>query len=92
MHKLLINIIIILTILINIFIILIFQVEVNDKITIEELLDIDNNVLSTILKIFSNLSSEILYFKNDVKVKLFNSILYYEQCGKIKMLFNYLIS
>lgn len=57
----------------------------NDKITIEELLDIDNNVLSTILKIFSTLNSEILFFKNVVKVNLFNSILYYEQCGKIKM-------
>lgn len=56
--------------------------EVTDKVTINELLDIDNNVLSTILKIFSILNSEILYFKNNVKVKLFNSILYYEESGK----------
>jgi len=45
-------------------------------------LDIDNNVLSTILKIFATLNSEIFFLKNDVKVKLFNSILYYEECGK----------
>lgn len=56
--------------------------EVIDKVSIDDLLDIDNNVLSTILKIFSTLNSEILYFKNHVKVKLFNSILYYEECGK----------
>lgn len=56
--------------------------EVTDKVTINELLDIDNNVLSTILKIFSIINSEILYFKNNVKVKLFNSILYYEESGK----------
>lgn len=55
----------------------------NDKVTIDELLDIDNNVLSTILKIFSTLNSEILHFKKYEKVKLFNSILYYEQCGKL---------
>jgi len=55
---------------------------VNDKVTIDELLDIDNNVLSTILKIFSTLNSEILFLKNDVKVKLFNAILYYEECRK----------
>lgn len=48
----------------------------------DELLDIDNNVLSTILKIFSTLNSEILFFKNNVKTKLFNSILYYEESGK----------
>lgn len=56
--------------------------EVTDKVSIDDLLDIDNNVLSSILKIFSSLNSEILYFKNHVKVKLFNSILYYEECGK----------
>lgn len=59
------------------------QVKINDKITIDELLDIDNNVLSTTLKIFTTLNSEILYLKNDVKKKLFNSILYYEECGKV---------
>lgn len=64
--------------------IIIFQIEVNNKGTVDELLDIDNNVLSTILKIFSILNSEILFFKNEVKVKLFNSILYYEECGKKK--------
>lgn len=57
-----------------------------DKITINNLLDIDNIVLSTILKIFSTLNSEILFLKNNVKVKLFNSILYYEECGKKKQL------
>lgn len=51
-------------------------------VKIDELLDIDNNVLSTILKIFSILNSEILFFKNNVKVKLFNSIIYYEESGK----------
>lgn len=56
--------------------------EVDNNVTIDDLLDIDNNVLSTILKIFSKLNSEILYLKNHVKVKLFNSILYYEECGK----------
>lgn len=61
---------------------LIFQVDVIDKVTVDDLLDIDNNVLSTILKIFAKLHSEIFFFKNDVKVKLFNSILYYEECGK----------
>lgn len=59
-----------------------FQIEVIDQVKIDELLDIDNNVLSTILKIFSTLYAEILFFKNNVKVKLFNSILYYEECGK----------
>lgn len=64
-----------------------------DKITIDELLDIDNNVLNTILKIFSTLNSEILFFKNDVKIKLFNSILYYEECGKEISIINiYLIT
>lgn len=58
-----------------------------DKVTIDELLDIDNNVLSTILKIFSTLNSEILFFKNNVKVKLFNSILYYEDCGEKNILY-----
>lgn len=62
-------------------ILLIFQVDVTDKVTIDDLLDIDNNVLSTILKIFATLNSEIVFLKNDVKVKLFNSILYYEECG-----------
>jgi len=61
---------------------LIFQVDVADNVTIDDLLDIDNNVLSTILKIFATLNSEIFFLKNDVKVKLFNSILYYEECGK----------
>lgn len=60
----------------------IFQVDVSDKVAIDDLLDIDNNVLSTILKIFATLNSEICFLKNDVKVKLFNSILYYEECGK----------
>lgn len=63
----------------------IFQVDVIDNVTLDELLDIDNNVISIILKIFSTLNSEILYLKNDVKVKLFNSILYYEECGKVKV-------
>lgn len=52
------------------------------------MLDIDNNVLSTILKIFSILNSEILFLKNEVKVKLFNSILYYEESGKKKKTVN----
>ncbi|XP_025203475.1 WASH complex subunit 4 isoform X2 [Melanaphis sacchari] len=58
------------------------KVDVTDKVTIDDLLDIDNNVLSTILKIFATLSSEIFFLKNDVKVKLFNSILYYEECDE----------
>lgn len=58
--------------------------EVTEKVSIDDLLDIDNNVLSNILKIFSTLNSEVLYLKNHVKVKLFNAILYYEECGKPK--------
>ncbi|CAI6354546.1 unnamed protein product [Macrosiphum euphorbiae] len=58
------------------------KVDVADNVTIDDLLDIDNNVLSTILKIFATLNSEIFFLKNDVKVKLFNSILYYEECDE----------
>ncbi|XP_050529563.1 WASH complex subunit 4 isoform X2 [Daktulosphaira vitifoliae] len=53
------------------------KIDVTNR-NIDELLNIDNNVLSNILKIFSIICSEITDLKNNVRPNLFNSILYYE--------------
>ncbi|XP_050426323.1 WASH complex subunit 4 [Adelges cooleyi] len=58
------------------------KIEASDKATIDEVLDIDNHVLSNILKIFSTICSAITDLKTNVKPKLFNSILYYEDCDE----------